>query len=185
MGASPEREREYESLRAEINQNSQITSTVFIASITVTASLLGYGLNAGSGLVLLSPLAILIPSIFFITSQLESTTRIAAYIAVFLEEGKGWESRWFELRRRGMLPRRRTYTISLAALYAGAGLLCVLLAFMYWEYGLLLFALAALPPLLLLYLGLRAMLESFSMEMCRAYMRAWESLRSHERKEGA
>ena len=76
---------EYASLRSEIDRNSQLTTTLFLATITVKSALIGYGLSSSLGPVFLSPFAVIMASIFFVTSQLESTTRIATYIAIFLE----------------------------------------------------------------------------------------------------
>src|SRR4030042_3520296 len=92
---------EYKHLYQEIGSNSQISQNVFVANVTVTAALIGYGLNNQTGSIFLAPFAILIPSLFFIASQLDSTTRIAAYILVFLENsspGSNWETRWLALR---------------------------------------------------------------------------------------
>ena len=78
---------EHKHLYAEIGRNSHISQNVFVANVAVTSGLIGYGLNTESGPIFLAPFAIIIPSLFFLSSQLESTTRIAAYIVVFLEQG--------------------------------------------------------------------------------------------------
>ena len=75
---------EHRQLYAEIGRNSQISQNVFLGNVAVTSGLIGYGLDSQSGPIFLAPFAIIIPSLFFLSSQLESTTRIAAYIVVFM-----------------------------------------------------------------------------------------------------
>lgn len=127
---------EYKSLRSEIGRNSQIVSNVFIANIATTGALIGYGLDKDIGVIFLSPLAFLIPSMFFITSQMESTRRIASYIRVFIEPvlDLRWENRWLQLRTHKLLPRRRKYAASLAALYTLLCSICLLLTVRYSEF---------------------------------------------------
>ena len=126
-------EKEYSSLRAEIDRNSHIVTTVFLANITVTAALIGYGLGLDKiiGAIFLSPFAIIIPALFFLSSQLESTTRIAAYIKVFFEDNSDelkWETRWLCLREKDLLPAKRKYTFAISHLYGGLSIVCFLLA---------------------------------------------------------
>ena len=178
-------ETEYESLRAEINQNSQTVAGVFTASVAVSVSLVGYGLSRESAGVLLAPFGVVVPALFFIASQLESTTRIAAYLSVFLEEGEGWESRWRRLREKRMLPRQRVYAPSIAGMYLLLALLCLVLAWLYWRAGVVSFLAVALLLLVPVVAGVVSLTESFSMRMVREYVEAWERLREDERKEGA
>lgn len=85
---------EYEALRQEIITNAEMIAEVFTISITVAVMIIGYGIQrtqeqkgeASRGLLFLCPLGILIPSLWFIFSQLESTVQIATYIQTFLEK---------------------------------------------------------------------------------------------------
>lgn len=173
---------EYSQLYGEIGRNSQISQNVFVANVAVTTGLIGYGLDVGQGPIFLAPFAIIIPSLFFLSSQLESTTRIAAYICVFLENNNddlNWESRWFLLRRQNLLPSRRKYTLSLSGLYGLLSLVCVLLSLQYWSYDWWLFAAVVIPISFFMATGVLSLVRAFSLENCEAYINAWQNLR-HE-----
>ena len=173
---------EYSQLYGEIGRNSQISQNVFVANVAVTAALIGYGLDAEQGPIFLAPFAIIIPSLFFLSSQLESTTRIAAYISVFLESDNddlNWESRWFLLRKQNLLPSRRKYTLSISGLYGLLSFVCVLLSLQYWSYDWWFFAAVVIPILFFIAAGVFSLVRAFSLENCEAYMNAWQNLR-HE-----
>jgi len=173
---------EYKHLYAEIGRNSQISQNVFVANVAVTSGLIGYGLDSGLADIFLTPFAIIIPSLFFLSSQFESTTRIAAYITVFHETENqylNWETRWLEIRKRQFLPAKRKYTLSISGLYGFISLICILLALRFWaedEYKW--FVAITVPILLLVALGIRNMLRAFSPEFCESYLASWKRLKS-------
>jgi hypothetical protein len=105
--------KEYELLRAEIMENSRLVATVFIANTGVTSTLIAFALsrNSGGGPIFLAPLAILIPSLLFIGSQLEQTTIISQYLRIILEPKLGvrWQTNWYDLRKEGFLEISRKY----------------------------------------------------------------------------
>lgn len=173
---------EYKQLYTEIGRNSQVSQHVFVANVAVTAALIGYGLQASSGPIFLAPFAIIIPSLFFLASQLESTTRIAAYIFVFLEPASpnlNWETRWFSMRKQGLLPSPRKYTFSLSSLYGMVSAVCLALAFFHWQQQLIKwFYVAAVPIAILLILGIATLVRAFSLSLCEAYVSAWRKLMS-------
>ena len=118
---------EYEALRQEIITNAGVTAEIFTISITAAVVILGYGIQretetegyTGSWLLFLCPLGILIPSLFFISSQLESTIQIATYIQTFIEKGQdllNWETRLALLRQASTSPGKR-YTFSISSVY--------------------------------------------------------------------
>ncbi|MBI9065534.1 MAG: hypothetical protein JEZ14_26345 [Marinilabiliaceae bacterium] len=130
------KDKEYENLYAEIARNSQITAKVFLANVSVTAILIGYGLNTENPYVFLSPFAIILPSLFFVASQLESTTRIASYIRVFLETeetGIRWERRWFKMIKENKLPSYRKYVLAISHLYGLMGFACLFMFLLKWR----------------------------------------------------
>ncbi len=179
---NPENEilKEYDHLYAEIGRNSQITQNVFVANVAVTSGLIGYGLEAGSSLIFLAPFAIMVPSLFFLASQMESTTRIAAYVTTFIErdiDALNWESRWLELRQKDLLPSKRKYALSLSGLYSLISIVCILLSFKYWPYDIGRFAAVVAPIAVLMSMGLRLLVRAFSLTLCEAYVSAWEKLR--------
>lgn len=172
---------EYNHLYAEIGRNSQISQHVFVANVATTAVLIGYGLNAKLGPIFLSPFAIIIPSLFFLSSQLESTTRIASYIKVFLEsdlDSLNWETRWMALRQiQGLMPHQRKYTLSISGLYGLLSISCILLSFIYWKYEMWIFAIVTLPITMLVYLGISSLVKAFSLPFCEKYEKIWEKLK--------
>lgn len=179
MAISDEQLEEYKQLYEEIGRNSQISQNVFVANVAVTAGLIGYGLDAESGTIFLSPFAIIIPSLFFLASQLESTTRIGSYISVFIEDDSEklkWENRWFSLRKNKLLPSRRKYTLSISGLYGLLSVVCILLAFQYWENDKWIFVAVISPIILLVSLGVSLLIRAFSLEHCEAYINAWKKL---------
>jgi fatty acid desaturase len=174
---------EYKTLRAEIDRNSQITATVFLAAITATSALIGYGISSKLGPIFLSPFAIIIPSLFFISSQLESTTRIAAYIMVFFEadsEGLNWETRWLKIRQKGLLPHRRKYTFSLSGLYGALSAGCIMLAGFYWNMDWWMYGIAVGLIALLVLFGILSLNRAFSLKFCKQYVEAWTKLKQRE-----
>lgn len=171
---------EYNQLYAEIGRNSQITQYVFLANVTATAILIGYGLNTELGTIFLSPFAVIIPSLFFLASQLESTTRIASYIKVFLESDSktlNWETKWMELRAKSLLPHRRKYTLSLSGIYGLLSISCIVLAVIYWEHDFWILVAVTAPIVALVYLGISSLIRAFSIEFCKTYEKKWEKLR--------
>ena len=74
-----------------------------------------------------------IPSLWFISSQLESTVQIATYIQTFIETGQdvlNWETRLSLLRQVGTSPGT-LYTFSISTVYIGLGLVSFVLSIYY------------------------------------------------------
>ncbi len=187
QGRAPKDARleEYRSLRDEIGRNSQLTANVFLANVTATGVLFGFGFEMTNGVIFLSPLAILIPSLFFLTSQLESTTRIASYIKVVLEPelDLGWERDWWEVRRRGLLPRKRKYTMAISGLYGALNATCFILAWAYWEASPRMFFVAAVPLIVLVTLGISSLTGAFSRSRTEDYDSTWGKLQTVRQEE--
>jgi hypothetical protein len=125
---------EYRTLRDEIRHNSEITARTFIFTVTVTVTVIAAGLTIGFWAIFLSPFAIIVPVMYFLASQLESTTRIASYIRVRLEpklEGLNWQTDWFRLREKKLISHRHKYTSSITGLYQGLSVVCLLLSWIY------------------------------------------------------
>ncbi len=179
-------EEEYKTLRSEIAENSRVVSTIFIANTTVTASLIGFGLSSKWGPIFLSPFAILIPSMFYLASQLESTTRISQYLRVFLEPQleRRWQNRWYDLRAHGLMPHRRKYILAVTSLYGALGLVCLILAYLYWNSDeLWQFTVAAIVIVPLKSIGILSVRHAFSMSLRNSYAKAWIQLNTQQRAE--
>lgn len=179
---------EYKHLYQEIGRNSQISQNVFVANVTVTAALISYGLNQQAGSIFLAPFAILVPSLFFLASQLESTTRIAAYLVVFFESDSAelqWETRWLALRERGLLPSAAKYTFSLSGLYGLLSAVCLLLALRYWEFAVWWYPAVAVPIVLAVIAGVAAVVAAFSLPRVNAHVAAWRRLKEQSGRNDA
>ncbi len=111
---------EYNALRNEVNTNSMVVAQVFTISVTGVAAIIGFAVQMRDWRLCLVPSLLLLPSLIFIASQIESTVRIAAYTLVILEPRlKGdlsWESALHHTRRSA--DRSRTnYMNSLLGIY--------------------------------------------------------------------
>ena len=179
MGGEDQLIEEHKRLCGEIGRNSQISQNVFVANVGVTAVLIGYGLESSFGPIFLSPFAIIISSLFFLASQLQSTTRIAAYISVFFEKHHqlNWETRWLRLRQNRLLPTMRMYAPSLSGLYGLISAVC-LCSYVYWCDKLHWFIAIAAIITVMVFLGIGMLIRALSLELCETYIRAWEKLES-------
>jgi hypothetical protein len=173
---------EYKSLRDEIGRNSEITANVFLANISLSAAIIAYGLSSKTGAIFLTPFAVIIPSLFFFASQLESTTRIASYIQVFVEPELDlrWEKRWLEIRKQKLLPHYRKYTLSLTGLYGSLGLACLILAYVYWNATIRTYLFTVIPIMVLLVLSIITLHKAFSTDFCKKYSEKWQELKDIE-----
>ena len=173
---------EYKHLYSEISRNSQIFQNVFLSNISITAAMIGYGLSNKEGSIFLAPLIIIIPSLFFLASQLESTIRIATYIQVFFEEGSdelNWETKLFQLKEKGFIPSRNKYLLSTSSLYIIISIVCLLLAYRFWPMGnIFIFLLTTIVILLLLVLGVLSINKAFSLRLTKKYIASWEKLKT-------
>lgn len=155
---------------------------MFIANTAVTATLFGYGFSQKDGAIFLAPLAILIPSLFFVASQFESTTRISQYLRVVLEPRLNirWQTQWYALRQQSLLPHKRKYVAAITILYGALGVTCLVLAGFYWKYRYWLFVIVVLVALGLLATAVRVVQRAFSMNFRDSYARAWQELLSRQ-----
>ncbi len=128
---------EYRTLRAEIANNSTVVAQVFSITFPAAAALIGYGIDKENWLVLLSPYAILLPSLWFVSSQVESTVRISTYIRLFIESrcaGLRWEHRLLQVRNRAQMHvSDRSYIKSITGLYGGVCAVCTALSGAYYS----------------------------------------------------
>lgn len=85
---------EYNALRSEILNLISIQNTYIIAMYTITVTILGIGLQTQNSLLFLLPYTVLFSFQRTISAKRDGYLRIAAYIAVYLEEGSGWESKY-------------------------------------------------------------------------------------------
>ncbi|MGZ8942011.1 MAG: hypothetical protein ACXW00_04485 [Methylobacter sp.] len=182
--------KEYEILRGEISENSRLIAHIFAANTSVTSAIFGIGLAADEpyGPVFLTPLAILIPSLFFIASQLESTTIISQYLRIILEPQLKiqWQTNWYELRKWDLLPTKRKYIPAVSGLYGILSLTCFIMAGIYWDWAPPYFSqgyfafwtlLSAIP----LIIAIKTIHRAFSMDFREAVARGWQELRdSHQ-----
>lgn len=126
---------EYSALRNELLHNFASSNQSFALAVTATGVLLGIALQSRRKhwIVFLTPFAVLVPSIWFILSQIESAIRIATYIKVFMEsvpqQGLQWETRLMDFRRV-MQGTDRAYTYAVGYAYGALGIVSLLLSFL-------------------------------------------------------
>lgn len=179
--------KEYEILRAEINENSRLIAAVFTANTTVTSVIIGYGLAnpESQGPLFLAPFAILLTSLFFITSQLESTTLISQYLRIILEPQLEvqWQTNWYELRKQSLLPSRRKYVPAVSGLYGALAFVCIVLAFIYWKpHQLWAFALVVLLLAVPMTIAIFGIKRAFSMDYREKIAAAWTALQKNRKQ---
>lgn len=103
---------EYSTLRDEIINLVEIQSNYIIAMYTITVSIIGFAIERNSEWLFLLPYIILFSFQRIISSKNDGMIRIAAYIAVFLEENHGWESMYADVVKRTTVKHnnRKTYS---------------------------------------------------------------------------
>lgn len=143
---------EYSTLRDEINANSMVASQTVTVAFTAAIAFITFGLQSGSWAIFFAPVILLTILAIFVTSQYDSTVRIAAYIRHRFEEGAFSQLKWERGLNvmRGRLKRDRptlNYVASLAVVFILLDLAsCILSAYFFQrDYGSLLDRLAQLP----------------------------------------
>lgn len=185
-GAAPvdDLQLEYQALRDEILSNSQLSAQVFTVSITAVGAFIGFGMETENWLLFVSAYAILLPSLWFVSSQVEATVRIGSYIRVFHEWSRAdfnWETRLGSLRLSQRISDTR-YTISITGIYGVLGVACLGLAWYFKPRGTDGTILLAIATVVLIVAG-----SVLSRQVTRAlanadrYVDAWEAVRSAER----
>ena len=86
------KDSEYTMLKQEIISLVEIQNTYIIAMYTITITILGVAFERKSQILFLLPYIILFSFQRIISAKRDGMLRIASYIAVYLEEGTGWES---------------------------------------------------------------------------------------------
>lgn len=180
---------EYKTLKDEIQSNTDWVGKAFIFTITVTATLIGYGLTHNNWSIFLCPFLIIIPSMFFVSSKMESTTRIGSYIRVIIEpktQGLNWQSNWLELRKEKLLPKKRKYSSSVNAQFMGISALCIglswikLLSLNHSQTELILIIVLSLIINVLYIIAHIAIKQSFDMKYRAKYDEAWKKLENNK-----
>ena len=177
---------EYQYLYDEIRGNSQISANVFTISITATATIIGYGISSGIWGIFLAPFVVLIPALFFIASQMESTIKNAAYIAVFIEPDDdfiNWENHWLALRARGLIPSNPMgrYSLSVSGLFGLVFFLCLALAWVYISpknsQNIIILSSITIVTGILLVIVVRSLHVIFTPGFAQKYVEAWQKLK--------
>ncbi len=138
----------FEALNTEMRSNSDIVARLVIVAATGSATVVGFGVQLEESGVFLAAFTILLPAILFVSSQMDSTARIAAYISVKYEStatNVSWETDLMAFRafKEGSnnyseRPRRwsiRQYELSAFGMFGIIGCSCVVLAFYFLDYG--------------------------------------------------
>lgn len=94
-----DKQTEYSSLRQEILDSITSRDNYIMAMYSITAAALCVAFELQNPILFLIPYIILFAFQNTITSKNENMIVLAAYIAVYLEEGCGWESRNAEIKK--------------------------------------------------------------------------------------
>lgn len=94
------RKDEYSSLRAEIIGIIDITQNYIIAMYTITVAILTFAIQQQNPWLFLIPYVVLFSFQRIISAKRDIMVRMAAYIAVFLDEDFGWEKNYKEIYKR-------------------------------------------------------------------------------------
>lgn len=94
-----DKQTEYSSLRQEILDSITSRDNYIMAMYSITAAGLCVAFELQNPILFLIPYIILFAFQNTITSKNENMIVLAAYIAVYLEEGNGWESRNTEIKK--------------------------------------------------------------------------------------
>ena len=179
-------ETQYNTLYAEIQQNSNISAMVFTTSMTATAALIGYAISSEIWGIFFAPFVILLPSLFLIASQLTSTIKNASYISVFIEPELGkvnYETDWYKIRKAGLVPHGPMggYIFSVTGLYGLVGILCLGLPWLYLDLSytpdVILCSVVSFIVIVLMLIAIKTLKSSFSLEFLEAYHQAWEKIK--------
>jgi hypothetical protein len=200
------RKIEYDNLYKEILENSNKVYLVLNICIPSTAALLGYiftidpsklpSKELGLPFLLLLPLAVILPSMIFVSASLNSTVRIATYLRVFYEEEQidiSWQRRMQALREKddkGKL-RFRIFRSSLKSIFLVLGSTCILLSIassLYVRNELFNKIEFFLYVSLVLFLGLqlralsKELEKKWSTEFFSELIRFWQTLKEEEKR---
>lgn len=183
--------QEYKTLRDEIKGNAQRVSQIIAVSISSTALLLGYGIETRNWIVLLSPFATLLPAVWFIGSQLESTVRAASYIKICIEpqtKDLRWENRLDKFRLEAN-SCKNMYTFSITYLFRFLGFVCLFFSWMFMltsdfnQTNIVVLVLVSVTLILVLMCLTKDLGRYFEQGFNSSYCRKWEELLKEEKSD--
>jgi hypothetical protein len=91
---------EYRSLRSGIDMHLKHITQFLTFMVAATSVLLGYGFSSKEAWVFLTPLPIILSSVYLIRTQMEDVLKKGAYIMIKFEQNYiGWESTLYKLRQ--------------------------------------------------------------------------------------
>ncbi len=131
-------DKEYNTLRAEILQNSNGQFSMVSFAITVTVALIGYGFTNNNSFIFLAPLLVLALVLIHLIRNIYSMLRIASYIRMFIEceaDGLKWETYMHRFRAKTSNQKQFSHiqhTLpSYELLLFITGWICILLSLLY------------------------------------------------------
>ena len=109
-GGIRDMEKEYDTLRNEINQKIELHNSLITFTITTTVAILTFALSQNNVFLYLTPFCIIIPMSMRIAYYRSALSKLSAYIIVFLEknlEGMNWETRNAMLTKETLGKKRK------------------------------------------------------------------------------
>jgi DNA-binding XRE family transcriptional regulator len=132
------RDKEYDTLREEILQNSGRQFGMVSFAITVTVALIGFGLENANPFIFLVPLLVLALVLIHLIRSIDSIHRIASYIRMFIEYDEDdlkWETYICQFRKEARSRKHSTHirhTLpSYELMLSATGWVCISLSFAY------------------------------------------------------
>lgn len=107
-----EKKEEYNSLRAEVLGIIDITQNYIIAMYTISIAILTLAVQQQNPWLFLLPYVVLFSFQRIISAKKDIMVRIAAYIAVFLDEDFGWEKNYKEIFEKTTVKHNATNKFS-------------------------------------------------------------------------
>lgn len=104
------KDSEYTMLKQEIISLVELQNTYIIAMYTITITILGVAFERKSEILFLLPYVVLFSFQRIISVKRDGMLRISSYIAVYLEEGEGWESKYEEIFNRTTRRSRKRFS---------------------------------------------------------------------------
>lgn len=128
------KDTEYSALKQEILDLINIQNNYIIAMYTITITILGIAMERKNATLFLLPYIVLFSFQRIIAAKRDGYLRIAAYIAVYLEEGEGWESNYKNTINQISVTKKKRKKTVIENIISGRlsslqlGLLCSLLS---------------------------------------------------------
>lgn len=177
------KDREYEALRREIEQLSELQHSLCNIVYVGVAAILAWGINKNNSLVCLLTYCITFPSFYIMLSYNSGIIRMGAYIYVFYDE-YFWEKRLHKINTDKKYKKLR-YISSYRVPFIFTSIMCTALSIMvaqqkYSPYSITYMTISVLSLLLLLSFCIYAFSQKNYDELKEVYISAFQTMKDEE-----